>query len=189
MAVRHKPYNAHKRGAGRHVQLSEYLQATEAWASLKPGPRALYIELKRRFNGTNNGDIFLSHRDAALALGVNRNTVGAYFYDLADRGFIRLVTAPHLGPAGVGIASKWALEEEATRDGRPAQKAFIGWRKIQNPRTKNGTPRPKKQACGGDALTDRPKKQDGLAKTATEPPHKKQDISTSSHRQGVCRDV
>ena len=41
-----KTYRKGKRGAGRHVQLPEYLQATPAWADLKPGPRALYIELK-----------------------------------------------------------------------------------------------------------------------------------------------
>lgn len=188
MGIARKPYKAHKKGAGRHVQLSEYLQATEAWRSLKPGPRALYIELKRRFNGSNNGDIFLSHRDAALALGINRNTVGPYFEELTAKGFIRLVTAPHLGPAGVGIASKWALEEEPTRDGKPASKAFIGWRNIHKPRQKNGTRRPEKQACGNSDLRECPRKQDGKAELQPNAPPEKQDISTSSHRQGVCSD-
>lgn len=141
-----KPYKAHKRGAGRHVQLSEWLQATEAWASLKPGPRALYIELKRRFNGSNNGEIFLSHRDAALALNVNRNTVSGYFADLQERGFILLAVAPHLGPSGTGLASKWVLEEEPTRDGKSAGMAFKAWKQKQNPRQKNGHTLPKKQA-------------------------------------------
>ena len=63
-----KPYKKHKRGAGRHVQLPEWLQSSKAWATLKPGPRALYVELKRRYNGVNNGRIHLSHRDAAKAL-------------------------------------------------------------------------------------------------------------------------
>jgi hypothetical protein len=84
-----KPYKHKKRGVGRFVQLPEWVQATEAWATLPPGPRALYIELKRRFNGTNNGDIYLSHRDAAAALAVHRNTVGPWFNILEERGFIR----------------------------------------------------------------------------------------------------
>ena len=63
-----KPYKHHKKGGGRHLQLQEWFQRTEAWATLKPGPRALYIELKRCFNGSNNGRIFLSYRDAAEAL-------------------------------------------------------------------------------------------------------------------------
>ena len=74
---RNKPYKSKKRGAGRFVRLSERLQATAAWSDLKPGPRALYVEIRRRYNGMNNGRILLSHREAAEALNVHRNTVGA----------------------------------------------------------------------------------------------------------------
>lgn len=141
-----KSYKRHKRGSiGRHVQILEWLQASEAWATMKPGPRALYIELKRRFNGSNNGQIFLSHRDAAKALNVHRNTVGAMFKELEQRGFIRLAIAPHLGPCGIGKAAVWALEELATQDGKPAGKAFMRWSKKQNPRTKVVKPSHKKQ--------------------------------------------
>lgn len=125
-----------KRGAGRHVQLSESLQATEAWKSLKPGPRTLYIELKRRFNGRNNGQIFLSHRDAAQAINVNRNTVGGYFAELQDKGFITMTRAPCLGPSGIGQASLWALQELPTVDGKPAQGGFRHWREKKKPRSK-----------------------------------------------------
>jgi len=127
MALTRKPYNAHKRGTGRHVQLPEYLQATEAWASLKPGPRALYIELKRRYNGTNNGQFFLSQRDAAKALNVTKDTVTGYFKELTERGFITTTQGGHLGPSGVGQAAKYALQEE-TLHGNPAAKGFIAWR-------------------------------------------------------------
>ena len=129
------------RGGARFTALPDWLQASEAWATMKPGPRALYIELKRRFNGSNNGEIFLSHRDAAKALNVARNTVAAHFDDLIERGFIRLTTGPHLGPSGIGQASKWALEEEPTPDGRPAGKAFMRWTKKQKPRAKTEPPR------------------------------------------------
>lgn len=135
-----KLYNHQKRGAGRHVQLPEWLQASEAWATLPPGPRALYIELKRRFNGANNGKIILSHRDAAAALNVHRNTVGPWFKELEERGFIAMTHAPHLGPSGIGKASVWALGEMPTPDGRSAEKRFMSWQKKQKPRTKNRTP-------------------------------------------------
>lgn len=134
-----------KKEAGRHVQLPEWLQASEAWATMSPGPRALYVELKRRYNGSNNGEIFLSHRDAANALNVHRNTVGPWFTELQTRGFIFLMTGHYLGPAGIGQASKWRLEELPTSDGRPATKSFKSWAKKQNPRTKNRTRRHKKQ--------------------------------------------
>lgn len=123
-----KSYKHRKKGAGRHVQLPEWLQASEAWATMPPGPRALYIELKRNFNGSNNGEIYLSHRDAAKALNVHRNTVGSWFDMLKERGFIYLSTAPHLGPSGVGKASKWRLEELPASDQKPASKSFMSWR-------------------------------------------------------------
>lgn len=152
-----KSYKRHKRGgAGRHVQLPEWLQASEAWATMKPGPRALYVELKRRFNGSNNGTIFLSHRDAAVALNVHRNTVGPMFRELERRGFIRLAVAPHLGPSGIGEASVWALEELTTQDGKLAGKAFMRWNEKQNPRTKIVPPRHKKQDVSGATWAENP---------------------------------
>ena len=145
-----KPYKSKKRGAGRHVQLSEWLQTSEAWATLSPGPRALYVELKRRYNGSNNGKIILSHRDAATALNVHRNTVGPWFTELQDRGFIHMAQAPHLGPSGIGKASIWALEELPTTDMKPALKRFASWTQKQKPRTKNRTPR--HSECDSDPL-------------------------------------
>jgi DNA-binding transcriptional MocR family regulator len=114
---------------------------------MKPGPRALYVELKRRFNGSNNGAIYLSHRDAAKALNVHRNTVGPMFRELELRGFIRMTRAPHLGPCGIGEASVWALEELPTPDAKLAGKAFMRWNEKQNPRTKFVPARHKKQAA------------------------------------------
>lgn len=138
-----KPHNRGKKGAGRHVQLPEWMQACEAWASLKPGPRALYIELKRRFNGKNNGQLFLSHRDAAEAINVHYNTIGPYFAELENRGLIAMTRGPCLGPSGVGQASLWALQEMATVDGKPASRAFLKWSKKQKPPTKTVSARHK----------------------------------------------
>ena len=131
-----------KRSGGRFVMLDEWFQRTEAWATLKPGPRALYIELKRRYNGGNNGRISLSHREAATALNVSKNTVGAWFLALQERGFIRMMQAPHLGPSGIGIASLWALDEFSTDDMRTPPKRFASWPQRQKPTPKNGTPSP-----------------------------------------------
>lgn len=137
-----KPYKHKKKGAGRFVQLPEWLQASEAWATLKPGPRALYVELKRRFNGSNNGRIILSHRDAAKALNVTKDTVGRWFKELEARGFILVTQGHYLGPSGIGQSSHWALEELPTDDMKPASKRFMSWRQIQKPPGNRGTPRP-----------------------------------------------
>ena len=87
-----------------------------AWATLKPGPRALYVEMKRRYNGSNNGRITLSHREAARLLNVHRNTVGPWFAELERRGFIRMTQGPCLGPSGIGQSAHWALDESPASD-------------------------------------------------------------------------
>ena len=123
-----RQYKEKKRGAGRHVQLPEWLQRTEAWATMKPGPRALYVELKRRFNGQNNGEIYLSHRDAAIALNVHRNTVGSYFAELEQRGFVVMTAGAHLGPSGTGISAQWALSELPLAGMKKASNDFKKWK-------------------------------------------------------------
>lgn len=143
-------YRPHKKGgAGRHVQLPEWLQASEAWATMKPGPRALYVELKRRYNGANNGRIILSHRDAAAALNVHRNTIRTWFEELEKRGFIHMEQAPYLGPSGIGLSALWALDEVPTADRKPGRKTFMSWRQKQKPRTNNRPPRHNDRATDG----------------------------------------
>ncbi len=143
--MKRRPYKHHKKGAGRHVQLSEYLQATAAWSDLKPGPRALYVAVKRRFNGSNNGRIVLSHREAALALNVHRNTVGPYFQELIEHGFIRVIQGPYLGPEGIGKSALLSLTELPTHDGQSATKDFLRWTMPKKPRTKSVSDRHKIQ--------------------------------------------
>lgn len=123
-----KQYKHHKGKVVQFVQLPEWLQASQAWATLKPGPRALYIELKRRFKGGNNGHIFLSHRDAAKALNVGRDTVARYFAELKERGFIVETRGHCLEPNGTGQSATYALSEESL-NGQPATKEFMKWKK------------------------------------------------------------
>lgn len=122
-------YKKHKRGSSAFVILHHWMINCDAWRNLKPAPRALYIDLKRRFNGYNNGDIFLSHREASFLLNVHRNSVGGYFKQLQDHGFIKQTQMPYLGPSGIGLSGKWALTEESL-NGKPATKEFMRWCKI-----------------------------------------------------------
>ncbi|GAA6176965.1 hypothetical protein [Sulfitobacter pacificus] len=145
-----KPYKGHKKGAGRHVQLPEWLQASEAWRTLPVGPRALYVELKRRFNGSNNGRVILSHRDAAKAVNAHRNTVGRWFTELEDRGFIVMAQAPHLGPSGIGKSSHWTLTEYPTDNMKPATVDFMRWPAKQKPPTTKMAPRHNEGASTGN---------------------------------------
>ena len=63
--------NFKKGQGGSFTKLDEWFMSSEAWGSLKPAPRALYLELKRLYNGKNNGRIFLSQRDASKKLNIS----------------------------------------------------------------------------------------------------------------------
>mgnify|MGYP001225122558 CR=1 FL=1 len=123
-----RAYKTHKKGTLKFVMLYNWMIDSEAWLDLKPQPRALYVQIKRRFNGDNNGEIFLSHRDAAKFLNMHRNSIGTYFDVLIEHGFLKQTSRPHLGPSGVGQSSKWALTELPVNK-RPATKEFMRWRK------------------------------------------------------------
>ena len=66
--------------------------------------------------------------------------MGPWFIDLQDRAFIRMTQAPHLGPAGIGQTSQWALEELPTADLKGATKGFMAWGKNKIPAQKTGHP-------------------------------------------------
>ena len=124
--------NKFKKGSGKFIQLEHWVYDSPAFQSLKPGPRAIYVELKRQFNGHNNGNIFLSQRVAGDAANIGRDTVGKYLAELVAKGFIVKTMGHYLGPVGVGQAARWALTE-LSLDGAPATKEFMAWKK-QNPR-------------------------------------------------------
>ncbi len=124
----------YKRGSGaRFTMIDHWLSNSTAWKAMKPGPRQLYFELKKRFNGRNNGQIFLSHRDASRELNVDRSTVAKYFRVLVEQGFIVATEAHSLGVDGCGKATKWRLTEERS-DGFEATKDFMKISKNKNPR-------------------------------------------------------
>ena len=77
--ARGKSYKQRKRGEPPFVMIYNAMADTPAWRSLKPAPRALYLEIKRQYRGHNNGRVLLSHRDAAVRLNSSHNSVGGWF--------------------------------------------------------------------------------------------------------------
>ena len=126
---RKKTYRYGKNGNSRFVQLDTWLLDSKAWLSLKPAPRALYVQLKRLYNGHNNGEIYLSHREASKLLNVHRNSISGYFQELQNHGFIKQTQRHYLGPSGIGQSSKWVLTE-ASYLGKPATKEFMSYKQI-----------------------------------------------------------
>jgi hypothetical protein len=72
----------------RYVKLRHWLLNSQAWNSLSGNARALYVELAQRYNGSNNGRIPYSVREAVRALHVSKATVSRLFMELEDHGFV-----------------------------------------------------------------------------------------------------
>lgn len=72
----------------RHVRLYHYMTDSPAWHDLSATPRAIYIELARRYAGSNNGRIVYSVRQAAAELRIGTATVSRALTCLVEHGFV-----------------------------------------------------------------------------------------------------
>lgn len=98
---------------------------TEAWATLKPGPRSLLIELYALYNSLNNGELFLSELEAARRCNVTKQTARGYFGELRNRGFIKLNKKGGFNVKN-RLASTWILTE-FQYNGELPTKDFMYW--------------------------------------------------------------
>lgn len=102
-----------------------------AWRALSTTAQALYPWLKLEWHGpdaNNNGNIRLSVRQAAMRLGVGRDTAARAFHDLQAKGFIVLTQPSHLGVDGAAMSPAYELTElkmpSADGDGRKLYKQW-----------------------------------------------------------------
>lgn len=116
-------------GATHWVQLEHYLIDSAAYRALSPNARAVYTDLKRRYNGKNNGLISFSTREAAACIGFTNDTGARALKELLDHGFVE-VTEDSNFSRKVRVARQYRLTEAA--DDRPgvsriATKDFLKW--------------------------------------------------------------
>lgn len=94
---------------GKFVRLGNGMLTSEAWRSLSGSAIKYYIELRRQFNGTNNGHLFLSLDDANRRLGMGKSTTTRAQQELVTKGFIRMTQR---GGFHQRMATTWALTDE-----------------------------------------------------------------------------
>lgn len=59
-----------------------------AWRSLSGAAVKVFLEVRCRFHGANNGSLSLSLEQAADLLGLGKATVHCAFKELQDKGFV-----------------------------------------------------------------------------------------------------
>lgn len=85
-------YHKNGRSKTRVVYLSYPLIESDAWRYLPAPACKIFIELRRRFNGRNNGDISLSYREAAELVGCSKSSALRHMAALIDHGLVSMHT-------------------------------------------------------------------------------------------------
>jgi len=106
-----------------------------AWRSLSGAACKVWIELRCRFNGANNGEITLSLDEGARLLKLGKATIMRALAELEAKGFVVMTTR---GQWYGRLASTWAVTDKPV-NGNLATNAWKQW-----------TP-PKKQTLGSEA--------------------------------------
>lgn len=111
--VNHKGRN---NKSSRFSMWYHHIGESAAYASLDGTARLLLLELQTLFNGSNNGSIYLSIRDATARLSLSDfRPAERAFEDLQDRGFIILAKDAKFqsGSSGQSKARCWRLTWES----------------------------------------------------------------------------
>lgn len=107
------------------------MMQTPAWRALSMPAQALYVWIKHEWRGAhfnNNGELRLSVRQAAEAMGCNIKTVMRAFQDLQAKGFIIQTQGACLGTEGMGKAPAYELTEIPAKGVKgPGKQWFKNW--------------------------------------------------------------
>src|SRR5262249_13421702 len=121
-----------KHKADRHVRLYHWLMRSTAWKSLPGLSRALYAELAKHYNGSNNGKIGYSLRQAAKDLKITPGTASRHFDILTNPGFIQPIRKGAFS-LKERHATEWRMTEfTCDVTNKPPTKDFMRWQPDQN---------------------------------------------------------
>jgi hypothetical protein len=113
-----------KKRLGKFVGLGHPMVTSSAFRSLGGPALKYYIELRDRFNGTNNGYLHLSCDEAVRLLHIGKGTALRAQRELNEKGFIVLVKP---GNWYERQATEWALTDRPWGRNLPTN-AWKNWR-------------------------------------------------------------
>lgn len=73
----------------RHIRIDHWILRSKAWKSLKPREVTIFLLLLQRYNGSNNGEISLSIREAARDGHMSQGGASSAIKNLIELGFIK----------------------------------------------------------------------------------------------------
>ena len=128
---------------GQYLPIPYVMARSVAFRSLSGPALKVWVELRTRYNGHNNGLVSLSLREAAHLLGMSQTTAQRALLELADKGFIKLRTR---GSFPGRKAAEFILTDKAYQ-GHPPSRDWQSWR----PKNKSSVPRRAAKGVSGSS--------------------------------------
>lgn len=138
------------KGDGQYAPLPYALLQSPVWRALGGAAVKVWLELRSRFNGGNNGRLTLSLEEAAPLLRLGKATVLRAFNELVEAG---LVVQTRRGRWYGRLASEWAVTDRGTDSAPPSN----AWRHCEPrpPRpSRKGRPRKRRRKTKGGFTAD-----------------------------------
>jgi hypothetical protein len=111
----------------RFVSLPYWMLQSPAWRSLSPVARSVFVELAAIYNGSNNGRLALSARDAAERVCCSKNTAARAFAELIQKGFVDLCSRGHFDRKTPHAAEYRLTLHPCDRSGERSSRRFMSW--------------------------------------------------------------
>lgn len=120
-------------GDGQFLLISYTMARSPAFRSLTGAALKVWVELRTRYNGHNNGLVSLSLREAATLLGMSQTTAQRALMQLEVKGFIKRRTRG----SWYGRKAAEFIIADKSYDGNPPTRDWQKWR----PKNKSSVPR------------------------------------------------
>jgi hypothetical protein len=108
----------------QYLPISYSMARSPAFRSLGGSALKVWVELRSRYNGWNNGSLSLSLSEAARLLGLSKTTVCRAFDELESKGFIAMTRR---GRWYGRRATEWRVTDKGTKDLLPT----FDWKRWQ----------------------------------------------------------
>lgn len=125
------------KGDGQYLPIPYTMAHCEAFRSLSGPALKVWVELRSRYNGANNGRVSLSYQNAADLLHMSKSTVGVAFVELREKGFVKL---RRQGQWYGRLAAEYVLTDQSFEGNKPTRD-WQTWKPLPKSEKQKSVPR------------------------------------------------
>lgn len=125
------------KGDGQFMPIPYTMARSEAFRSLNGNALKVFIELRCRYDGRNNGELSLSFQNAADLLGMGKSTVKRAFDELIEKGFVIRKREGHW----YGRRAAEYIVTDSKFDGQAGTRDWQRWKPSRELKKQNSVPR------------------------------------------------